>query len=695
MKLFIFFLFFLILNSLKAKDALQSHGKILNALEVFLEKPVHDTRDPYLEDVVKNQEKAIPVFLSLLSQEDTRIKIKAWIAFFPTLLSQKAAEKFFPYLILALKEQNWQIKINAANTLGFFKVENAVVPLLELLQDKDELIKNVAEDALRKILNSSHIALVKQEFNKWDIDTQTRIVSLLGEIAGFDSRDFLIEVTKSKILQMQKSAIYYLGQNAKTASLLIPFLQDNNPEIRRISCLLLGRRKVESSLLSILQCLDDSDVSVRKAAIWAVVQLSGLRSIPTLQNFIKKQISQNDLSSMEIPEDLVTALMILGLQGDGQIFEYCKKILERNDVGEQSKGRILYGLSGIKNREAFFYIFQISTKVTPFLKKICAISLWKMSPELKSSDSSQRKTPFDVKLSKMPSIDTGRYVIYSDVGEDFLHDGAILMEYLHGYYHHFFSPIAKGSASFNPGESVSLELENRDNASSLSKNSKKPANVYIFHERQEFQEYAKEKDKQWPFLLDSRAYYVPARSEMLTYNREDENSVNRTLFHETLHQIFLHYVPDPPIWINEGLAEYFCNFEYKDGIYKTGRLSQKHLALLKKMLIEGCYTPVDHLIELNHHSFHNDNFGPKEMGNYAQSWSLVYFFMNADNGKYRNLTNDYLTNLFDGKKPKDAFEKVLAKHQLSMSILSQKWQAYFMTLPETHMSEYVLDDYGY
>lgn len=695
MKFSSIFILLFFLNFLNAKDIITNHEDVLNRIEAYLERSIQDESEPFLKTLLlpENQKKTVSVLLHLLENQNTSAKIKAWATFFITKLPYETAEIFFPTLIVSLKAQNWQIKINSANTLGFFKVSRAAEHLLPLLQDKDGLVVKSTEDALRKILNASHLPLLVQEFGKYDSEAKRIIVSLVGEIVHPASRNFLIEMTKSNSLGVKKTALYYLGQNSHTVSLLIPFLQDSEADIRYISCLLLGRQKIESAFSDILPCLKDPDINVRKASIWALSQISVPKSINALNDFIITKVSQKDLSLLPIQEDLVTALMISGLKGNKNVLDFCQKILERNDVHEQYRAKLIYGLSGLQNKETFFYLLKKFEKTTPFLKRICALSLWKISIAQRNSSNASKKT--DSISSGLPSLDTGQYVIYSDVGEDFLHETGILMEYLYGYYHSIFSSITKVSSPSNPDYVVATALETEDVRPPSTKEGKKDTTVYIFRQKKEFQEYAQEKYQEWPFLLDSSAYYVHKSMEMVTYNREEENFVRRTLFHETMHQIFLHYVPEPPIWINEGLAEYFCNFEYKDGIYKTGKLSLNHLALLKKMLIEGSYIPISDLIKLNHNSFHNDNFGPKEMGNYAQSWSLVYFFMNAENEKYKNLTREYLLALFSEKKPDKAFQEVLQKHQLNMSILSQKWQAYFLTLPETHMSEYCPDDYSY
>ena len=57
-------------------------------------------------------------------------------------------------------------------------------------------------------------------------------------------------------------------------------------------------------------------------------------------------------------------------------------------------------------------------------------------------------------------------------------------------------------------------------------------------------------------------YFVSAPlGDAIVFERDPESTPRETLFHEYLHAFVRHHLPAAPLWLNEGLAEYYSTFE--------------------------------------------------------------------------------------------------------------------------------------
>ena len=104
------------------------------------------------------------------------------------------------------------------------------------------------------------------------------------------------------------------------------------------------------------------------------------------------------------------------------------------------------------------------------------------------------------------------------------------------------------------------------------------------------------------------------------------------LRHEVAHGYLHAVVPGMPLWLDEGLAEYF---EVPRG---HGGLNRPHLELLSDMAAHGQWQPdLARLEQLT-------NAADMEQIHYAEAWAWVYFLLNSEPRK-RELLINYLAEL--------------------------------------------------
>jgi tetratricopeptide (TPR) repeat protein len=102
------------------------------------------------------------------------------------------------------------------------------------------------------------------------------------------------------------------------------------------------------------------------------------------------------------------------------------------------------------------------------------------------------------------------------------------------------------------------------------------------------------------------------------------------IFHEYQHFILSNNLPDAPLWLDEGLAEYFSAFEprYEGREVLLGRAHGRHVAALRK----GTLMPLPRLFEVDHKSPEYNESGRTGLF-YAESWALVHYLMLGNDGK--------------------------------------------------------------
>jgi len=91
-------------------------------------------------------ERAVEPLIQALKDENWSVRVEAANAL-GTIGDKKAVEP----LIQALKDENWSVRAEAANALGMIGDEKAVEPLIQVLQDKNEDARKAAKESIEKI----------------------------------------------------------------------------------------------------------------------------------------------------------------------------------------------------------------------------------------------------------------------------------------------------------------------------------------------------------------------------------------------------------------------------------------------------------------------------------------------------------------------------------------------------------------
>lgn len=106
----------------------------------------------------------------------------------------------------------------------------------------------------------------------------------------------------------------------------------------------------------------------------------------------------------------------------------------------------------------------------------------------------------------------------------------------------------------------------------------------------------------------------------------------RTLAHEGFHQ-FLGYELglQVPIWLNEGMAQYFETSDVVNGRLRPGLVSKAKLRSAQYLIRTGRAPALAELIQMDRRTFYAN-----ARVAYPTSWAMVYYLLNRDGSSYRS-----------------------------------------------------------
>lgn len=141
--------------------------------------------------------------------------------------------------------------------------------------------------------------------------------------------------------------------------------------------------------------------------------------------------------------------------------------------------------------------------------------------------------------------------------------------------------------------------------------SDEPIHVYLFEDRERYDAYLKAKHPTFP---DRRAFFVKTDTELKVYAFWGER-VAEDLRHEVTHGYLHSTIPNLPLWLDEGIAEYFETPRGKNGF------NQAHVYLLANQFRRGDWRPSLLKLEALQPSEEMDQV------QYAEAWLWTHFLI--------------------------------------------------------------------
>ncbi len=138
--------------------------------------------------------------------------------------------------------------------------------------------------------------------------------------------------------------------------------------------------------------------------------------------------------------------------------------------------------------------------------------------------------------------------------------------------------------------------------------------VYLFENSRKYDAYVK---KHFPGTPVRRAFFVETPTQLSVYAQSGDR-LEEDLRHEVVHGYLHGVLRDLPLWLDEGIAEYF-------EVPRSGKgVNQPHLGLLQRELKAGRWSPdLARLAEFK-------SVGEMTQLDYAESWAWIHFLIDSE-----------------------------------------------------------------
>lgn len=163
-------------------------------------------------------------------------------------------------------------------------------------------------------------------------------------------------------------------------------------------------------------------------------------------------------------------------------------------------------------------------------------------------------------------------------------------------------------------------------------------------------------------------------------------SVFRTLYHEGFHQFMYQVITrDAPLWVNEGLAEYFAEATWNGEGFTLGQVPLERLRVVRRAIRRNQAVPLPQLVKMDTEKWVRSIRIDRSRASvqYGQVWSFIHFLLHADGGRHRSRLMGYLEALSRGRAPEKAFREHFGG---DMRGLQREWKRYVFRLRPSHKS---------
>jgi hypothetical protein len=158
--------------------------------------------------------------------------------------------------------------------------------------------------------------------------------------------------------------------------------------------------------------------------------------------------------------------------------------------------------------------------------------------------------------------------------------------------------------------------------------SNEPIEVYLFADADRYKEYLV---RNFPSVPSRRAFFLETDTRLAVYAHWSDR-VAEDLRHEVAHGYLHSVMPGLPLWVDEGLAEYF------EVPRAMGGLNQPHVALLSDMAEQDGWQPNLKRLETL------TDAAQMDQRDYAESWAWVYFILHSPPER-REILTSYLADV--------------------------------------------------
>jgi tetratricopeptide (TPR) repeat protein len=165
------------------------------------------------------------------------------------------------------------------------------------------------------------------------------------------------------------------------------------------------------------------------------------------------------------------------------------------------------------------------------------------------------------------------------------------------------------------------------------------------------------------------------------------DSMLRIVLHEYVHDIIQREKPFLPLWLNEGLSEFYGSAERATGKVVAGRALEDRLDALARYR----RLPIEELISVSDYATLRG--GQRELVFYAQSWALTHYLLVGHDGRRDGQLDAFMDAVERGLSAESAFEEAF---ETSIDAMSRELDLYIRRsqFPTMTLTEAAVDGWA-
>ncbi|MCL2640369.1 MAG: DUF1570 domain-containing protein [Phycisphaerales bacterium] len=164
-----------------------------------------------------------------------------------------------------------------------------------------------------------------------------------------------------------------------------------------------------------------------------------------------------------------------------------------------------------------------------------------------------------------------------------------------------------------------------------------------------------------------------------------EASTWHTVQHEGFHQFAAMTINMRlPVWLNEGLAEYFGSGIFTGDNFIVGVIPPRRLEEVQEQIKKRKWKNFTAMTNMSHEAWNNQM--DMDNSNYDQAWAMVHFLIHGEDGKYSPALVKYMMAMHKGATPQNAWTSTFGNPN-DIALFQEKCQKWWADLPENPTRE--------
>ena len=211
------------------------------------------------------------------------------------LLSRIKSEKELHELTLFALEESFKIKYYTIEHLGAFDYRGVIRDIILFLSDDNVIIQRKAGRILDKISSEDKYDLLLPLLKTSSHSTRLYAIKTTGRAKQVNAVLPLMEIMDDPDQDIRYEvidALRYIGDTRAHGS-VIKCLKDEEAKVRYAAAIYCGTSKVKKSCQALFELLGDSNPGVRVASVWAIGQIGSISGISRLKEYLEKEEDEN------------------------------------------------------------------------------------------------------------------------------------------------------------------------------------------------------------------------------------------------------------------------------------------------------------------------------------------------------------------------------------------------------------------